>query len=722
MKTRILAIIICTVLLVCSIPTGIFAQDTYTVTLMAGPEGQGSAVTLTKTAGVPLSLAHLRADVTAQYGLEPKGGSSDQRVFIKWSTSYDSKTSRGTGAEYFDTYNVDADVTLYAIWGFPVMFNADGGKFADGSTKKLEYVANYAEWNGEATDPKSMYRYCMPDWNGDVPVKEGARRVGNGAGPGGKGYAYGLIKADGKGFFTWEGYGENLTIPVSGGAYYPSGNHNGATWSMFKCISATNINNPYGVPIIEFMAIWEPSVTYDPNGGSGKAYSEYLSWDWEMWKYESYKIDSNSFSHPTGAKFTGWNTKPDGSGRTYAAGRSVTNFGSNSNPVTLYAQWEFSCTHSYSTVTTDPTCGADGMTVYTCSLCGDSYSETIPATGNHSYGSSTTDPTCADDGVTVYTCSVCSDSYSETIPATGEHTYESATTEPTCALDGVTVYTCSVCGDSYSEAIPATGKHNYESVTTEPTCLDNGSTVYTCSVCGDSYSEGIPATGDHPYSEWIIRKEPTYVISGYKERYCTFCGVWEVLSIPEKEYVNAFTDVSDSHWYSDAVAYCVKKGYMNGMSDTVFSPNTVLTREQFVLILANMAGVDTSEYKAYDSGMSDIPTDKWFSGAVYWAVKEGYVSGISEGVFGRGMSITRSQLARLLYLYAERQGADMTVEGDPFEGFADVIKVQPWAYDNLRWAVSRGIITGIKSDELSPNTTATRAQAARMIMIFDTLK
>ncbi len=719
-RSRIFAVVLTAILLICSIPTSIFAS-TYTVTLQCGPEGQGSTHTLTKLAGEPLSLAHLRADITAQYGLEPKGGSADQRVFIKWSTAYDEKTARGTGADYFDIYDEDADVTLYAIWGYPIMFNADGGRFADGSAKKLEYVANYAEWMGENTDPKSMYRYNMPDWNGDVPVKEGCRRVGNGAGPDGKGYAYGLINADGKSFFTWEGYGENLTIPPTGGAYYPSGNHNGADWSMFKCVSATAAINPYGIAFPEFMAIWEPSVTYDPNGGEGESYSEYLSWDWKMWTYENYSIDSCSFTRE-GATFTGWNTKPDGSGRSYVAGRRVKNFGSNSNAVTLYAQWEFKCEHSYEAVTTEPTCGVDGATVYTCSLCGDSYSETIPATGEHSYESATIDATCVAEGSTVYTCSVCGDSYSETIPATGEHSYESVTTDPTCAVDGSTVYTCSLCGDSYSETIPATGEHSYESVTTDPTCAADGSTVYTCSVCGDSYSETIPATGEHSYGEWDIVLEPTYFDKGTEHRECEVCHTFEEREMPVREYVNYFDDVSDSHWFADEVAYCVKKGYMKGMSDTVFSPNTHLTREQFVIILANMAGVDTEEYKDMDSSMTDVPTGHWFSGAVYWAVNEGYVKGVAEGVFGRGQSITRSQLARLLYLYAEKQGMDMTVEGEPFEGFADVGKIQSWAYDNLKWAVAKGIITGVKEDELSPNTTATRAQTARMIMIFDTLE
>ena len=636
MKTKpILAIILSVIMLIGVLPTCIFASN-YTVTLYCGPEGEGDPVTLTKVAGETLSLAHLRADITAQYGLQPKGGNSDQRVFIMWAQGYDSATSRGTGNTYFDKYDVDADITLYAIWGYPIMFNADGGRYADGSTRKLEYVANYANWNGEATDPKSMYRYNMPDWNGDVPVKEGARRVGNGAGPDGKGYAYGLVRADGKTVFTWEGYGENLTIPPVGGAM---------AWSDFHCVSADDSDNPYGIAFPEFYAIWEPMVTYDPNGGKGDSYGEYLTWDWKMWTYEYYTIDANSFTCK-GAEFTGWNTEPDGSGRSYAAGRRITNTpGKDSEPFTLYAQWRYDHEHSYSSVTTDSTCGNEGKIAYTCT----------------------------------------------------------------------------VCGYNYSESIAATGEHNYESVTAEPTCVTEGTTVYTCTVCGDSYEEAIPATGMHGYGEWTEVIESTYFEEGREERTCSVCGATEERAVPVKEYVNRFKDVSDTAWYADEVAYCVKKGYMSGMSETVFSPSTPITREQFVLILANMAGVDTEEYKYTDSGMSDVPTGYWYSGAIAWAVEKGYVKGISEGVFGRGQAITRSQLARLLYLYAETLGVDMTVDKDYLADFTDKAKVRSWAYDNVQWAVKVGLISGVSEFVLSPNTTATRAQCARMIMIFDEL-
>ncbi|MCH5317469.1 MAG: hypothetical protein J1E05_05785, partial [Eubacterium sp.] len=142
-------------------------------------------------------------------------------------------------------------------------------------------------------------------------------------------------------------------------------------------------------------------------------------------------------------------------------------------------------------VTKKPTCVDKGETTYTCSVCGNSYSEkNIPETGIHDYYAEVTkEPTCAENGVTTYTCSVCGDSYSEeNITATGKHEYDMGvvTKEPTCAEYGETTYTCVVCGDTYTvaDALP-TGEHNYDGVVTkDATCTEWGETTYTCTVCG----------------------------------------------------------------------------------------------------------------------------------------------------------------------------------------------------------------------------------------------
>ena len=192
--------------------------------------------------------------------------------------------------------------------------------------------------------------------------------------------------------------------------------------------------------------------------------------------------------------------------------------------------------------------------------------------------------------------------------------------------------------------------------------------------------------------------------------------------------VAGFDDVRSNAWYADEVSFCVDKGYMKGMSSTVFSPNSNVTREQFVLILANIAGADTNVYKNISSGMSDVPTGQWYSGAVTWAVQSGFVSGVSEGVFGRGQAIQRAALARLLYLYAEQNGMDVMGRAELSEfGDYDIIslKSSAWMVAPLCWAVDKGIISGVERNGvtyLDPRASATRAQTARMLMQFSELE
>lgn len=152
--------------------------------------------------------------------------------------------------------------------------------------------------------------------------------------------------------------------------------------------------------------------------------------------------------------------------------------------------------HNYvGEVTKEPTCTEAGEKTYTCD-CGDSYTESIDPTGHHyengectncgekdpdhehSYTEEITkQPTCTEEGEKTYTC-ICGDSYTEKIPATGHH-----------FVDGE----CEDCG----EKDPIAHTHSYkEEVTKEPTCTEAGEKTYTC-ICGDSYTEEIPATGHH---------------------------------------------------------------------------------------------------------------------------------------------------------------------------------------------------------------------------------
>lgn len=222
--------------------------------------------------------------------------------------------------------------------------------------------------------------------------------------------------------------------------------------------------------------------------------------------------------------------------------------------------------------------------------------------------------------------------------------------------------------------------------------------------------------------DWVfdLYVEATYTSTGFGINQCSVCGKIEYVIIPKKVYLDAFTDVKGSYWYADAVSYCLKRSYMVGVAEDRFAPTEKLTREQFVMILANYEGVDTSEYACVDSGMKDVPTGRWYSGAVAWAVNEGYVSGVAPGVFGRGQKIERAALVRLLWLYTKNQGVDVSKKAD-LSVYSDEIYVQDWMREGFEWAVYNGIISSA-SDQymlLAPKASVSRAMAAVMIMNYD---
>ena len=176
--------------------------------------------------------------------------------------------------------------------------------------------------------------------------------------------------------------------------------------------------------------------------------------------------------------------------------------------------------HSYQEVSrTAPTCTEDGVTTYRCETCGDTYTETTPATG-HSYTAAVTAPTCTEKGYTTYTCTACGDHYTANEVAALGHDYAETTVPATCTENGSVTHTCTRCGNSYTETLPATG-HTYTVSGSEATCTEGGKTVHTCTVCGDTYTETTPALG-HDYKAVVT--SPTCTEKGYTTYTCRNCG------------------------------------------------------------------------------------------------------------------------------------------------------------------------------------------------------
>ena len=175
-----------------------------------------------------------------------------------------------------------------------------------------------------------------------------------------------------------------------------------------------------------------------------------------------------------------------------------------------------------------------------------------------------------------------------------------------------------------------------------------------------------------------------------------------------------FTDVKEDDWFHDAVRYVYENGLMDGVGDGQFAPNATTNRAMVVTILYRLAGEpDVSG----DVGFTDVAAGQWYTDAIAWAAQKGIVNGISDMEFSPSGDLTREQLATILYRYAESMGYDVSAAAD-LSGFPDARDIQSYATEALSWAVAEGLLQGFEDDSLQPQSTATRAQIATILMRF----
>ncbi len=177
-----------------------------------------------------------------------------------------------------------------------------------------------------------------------------------------------------------------------------------------------------------------------------------------------------------------------------------------------------------------------------------------------------------------------------------------------------------------------------------------------------------------------------------------------------------FTDVKSGSWFESAVKYAYSKGLMNGMSDTKFAPNGTMNRAMVVTVLWRM---ENSPAPAAKAPFTDLKQN-WYKDAVAWAYENAIVTGTGATTFDPNGSITREQLAAILYRYSEYKKYDIT-KSESLDSFPDVKKVHSWAKDAMAWSYAEELITGKNEGGavlLDPRGNATRAQVATILQRF----
>ena len=380
----------------------------------------------------------------------------------------------------------------------------------------------------------------------------------------------------------------------------------------------------------------------------------------------------------------------------------------------------------------DATCETAGEVVYTAAFTNEAFeTQTKTITGTvlgHDYGTPSYAWTETSDGYSCTAEAVCSHDASHKLTETA--TVTSKTTPATCDAAGETVYTAiftnakfetqtktitlNALGHAYGSAVYAWSS-DHKSCTATRSCTRNGCTH--------------KQTANATVTETITKK-PTYTETGSADYTAVFTEDWaqgQVLTgvtlpkltqpvtpvtpaKPAKPDTGKtdtvklpFSDVTRTDWFFAAVKGAYEKGLMSGTSAAKFSPSDDTTRGMVVTILARLDDVKTAG------------SNPWYAAGRTWAM----TNGISDGTNMDG-SVTREQLAAILYRYAVMKGYDVRVSAS-LSRYSDADKVSDWAVTAMHWAVGAGLINGRSANTLAPQGTAMRAEVAAILLRFFSL-
>lgn len=220
-----------------------------------------------------------------------------------------------------------------------------------------------------------------------------------------------------------------------------------------------------------------------------------------------------------------------------------------------------------------------------------------------------------------------------------------------------------------------------------------------------------PTKSGATFEGWYVDKGLTQKITSVKlDANTTVYAKWTetpVSSLP-------FGDVKSADWFYNDVKYVYDKGMMAGTAADVFAPNATTTRAMIVTILYRLEG---SPAVTGTSAFVDVPAGQWYTDAVNWAAANQIVKGTSATTFAPNDSITREQMAAILYRYAQYKGYDVTKKAD-LSGYSDNSQVSAYAKDALAWANAAKLINGVTNTTLAPQGNATRAQVSAILHRF----
>lgn len=229
------------------------------------------------------------------------------------------------------------------------------------------------------------------------------------------------------------------------------------------------------------------------------------------------------------------------------------------------------------------------------------------------------------------------------------------------------------------------------------------------STSDDNYVYVLTDNGGGTYSKKIIETE-------YDGQNLYFpIGKTRIFYIDENtESYLPYKDVDKTFWAYDYIEALTDDGIISGNSDGSFMPNSEITREEFVSMIARVLNLQDS---GEGCGFQDVDKEDWCYSYICAAFQAGIIWGNEENCFGTGNSISRQDIAVIVRRAIEYTIPDtMYHYTEPY--FEDAADISPYAFHSVGAMQSKGIFEGDEENKFNPQNGATRAEAAKIIYLM----
>lgn len=246
--------------------------------------------------------------------------------------------------------------------------------------------------------------------------------------------------------------------------------------------------------------------------------------------------------------------------------------------------------------------------------------------------------------------------------------------------------------------------------------LDGSGPTYGSNVFNISYPTFQPESNKPiPIDRNMTIKTKTIGMGKLDSEVVTYQYNTESPAQSKPDHARHFADIK-GHWAEDDIYSLSDKGIIDGMTATEFRPEEKITRAQFAKLLITALNIEVKKDAVLP--FSDVPAGAWYHDYVAAAVQADLIMGYTGSVFAPDENITREQMAVILSR-ALKMKSPAAVDGNAgqvIDKFADKGEISPWAGQEIALAISRGLVSGMSEDTFGPQITATRAQAAAMVL------